>query len=56
MIAARFINGLDLLAVIAVIALLFAGWTYGEWRADDRERRSRRLVRRNLYRQTGGRR
>lgn len=42
------INGLDLLAVIFVMAVLFGGAHYLEWRSRDRIRRLDRLSKRGL--------
>lgn len=47
-------NGLDLLAVVVVIALLFAAWTLASWRNWNEYRKTERLVERNLWRITGG--
>lgn len=49
------VNGVDALVAVIVIVLLAYTLAYALWRRDDRERRSDRLIQRNLWRQTGGR-
>ena len=48
-------NGTDVLIAAVCLALLLFAWAYASWSSWNEERRSRRLVERNLWRISGGR-
>ena len=48
-------NGTDVLIAAVCLALLLFAWAYASWSSWNGERRSRRLVERNLWRISGGR-
>jgi len=48
-------NGTDVLVVVIALLLFLGLWSYASWSQWNEERRSRRLVERNLWRISGGR-